>query len=173
MRLKAKHFFDIFLILFFVVVIIIALGYSSKARLIPLVVALPCLAMAIYRFAVDLTGKEKEGLSGEDVLLKDIMDRVEVAVDHKEKKEKISSEEKRKRFFNIGVWILGFVLLIFLFGFLIAIPVFTLFFMRYHKESWILSLSCAVGLCVSVYFAFVVIAKATLYEGLIFRLFSG
>jgi hypothetical protein len=173
MRLKPKHFFDIFLILFFAFVIITALGYNFKARLIPLVVALPCLAMAIYRFAVDLKGKEKEGLSGEDELLKDIMDKVDVTVDHKEKKEKISSEEKKRRFFNMAVWILGFVVLIFLFGFLIAIPVFTLLFMRYHKESWILSLSCAVGLCVSVYIAFVVIAKTILYEGLIFKFFAG
>lgn len=171
MRVKSKIFFDSFLIIFFAVVIVTALGYNRKARLIPLVIALPCLAMAIYHFFLDLKGKVEKGLSGEDELLKGIMDKVEVTVDHKEGKEKLSPEEKRRRFFNIVLWILGFAALIFVFGFLIAIPVFTLWFMKAKGEKWILSLSCAVGLWASIYFAFVVVAKSILYEGILFEFF--
>lgn len=175
MKLEPKNFFEFFLMIFFTVVIAAALEYNAKARLIPLLVAIPCLAMALYRFAVSLAGKEKEGLSGEDELLKDILSRVDVAVDavdHKSRKAKLTAEEKQKRFLNIVLWILGFACLIFLFGFMVAIPVFTFVYMFSKRESWIVSLSCAVGLGVSIYLAFVVVAKSSLYEGLVFRFLS-
>ena len=54
MKLKAKVYFDLFIIVFFAAVIIGAMGYTRKARLIPLVVGLPCLAMAIAQTILDL-----------------------------------------------------------------------------------------------------------------------
>jgi len=170
MQFKGKNIFDLFLAFFFVMVIIASLGYSYKARLIPLVIGLPCLAMTIYRFIIGLRSGKEEGLSGEDALLQEIMGKVDVAVDHKEKKEKLSKEEKRRRFLNISLWILAFTGSTFLFGFLITIPLFTFAYMRFHKEKWVLSLCCAAGLGLGIYFAFVVILKGELYEGFIFRL---
>ena len=175
MKLKAKSFFSLFLILFFGVVIVGALGYNPKARLIPLVIALPCLAMAIAQFILDLGKGRKRGISGEEELFREVMEKVahqEIVIDEEEKKEKKSSIEAKK-LFNSIFWILGFSALTFLFGFLITIPLFTILFMRYKKESWRLSLSCAAGLWLSVYLSFVIAAKVTLYEGFIFRLFSG
>jgi hypothetical protein len=43
------------------------------ARLIPLVVAIPCLIFALYRFYAELTAqKEQKGHTGEDLLLERI-----------------------------------------------------------------------------------------------------
>ncbi|NWG75669.1 MAG: tripartite tricarboxylate transporter TctB family protein [Rubrivivax sp.] len=168
MKLKAKSFFSLFLIFFFGVVIVGALGYNPKARLIPLVIALPCLAMAIAQFILDLGKGRKRGISGEEELFREVMEKVthQEIVINEEKKEKKSSREARE-LFNSIFWILGFSALIFLFGFLIAIPVFTILFMRYKRESWWLSFSIAGGLWLSVYLSFVVAAKQTLYEGFI------
>lgn len=172
MKLKGKHYFDIFWILFFAGIMITSFGYRYKARLIPLVVTLPCLAFAIYRFFVDLKGKEEEGLTGEDLLLKGIKERVEgISEGHVQKeKEKLSGEEKRKRFYDTALWIIGFLIMIYIFGFLIAIPIFTLLYMRLHKESWTLSGICAAGILVGVYLAFVVGTQSYLYEGLVIPL---
>jgi hypothetical protein len=174
MKLKGKHYFDIFWILFFAGIMITSFGYGYKARLIPLVVTIPCLAFALYRFFADLKGEEKESGTVEDELMKGVMEKVEeVAGSHKKKKEKMSPEEKRRRFFDIALWIIIFVALIFGIGMLWAIPIFTLLYMRFKKESWVLSLSCAVGLFLGVYFAFIVGTKSYLYEGLLIPLLRG
>ncbi len=59
MKLKGKHYFDIFWIIFFAGIMITSFGYRYKARLIPLVVTSPCLAFAIVRFIMDLKTREE------------------------------------------------------------------------------------------------------------------
>jgi FtsH-binding integral membrane protein len=129
--------------------------------------------MSILIFAGGIMKKGKKGgISGEDALLEDILKKVDIDViaEHQGKGAKLSPEEKKRRFFDAVYWILGFVLLIFLFGFLIAIPLFTVSFMRAKKESWVLSLSCAAGLWVGVYIAFIKLSQSTIYEGIILQL---
>ena len=169
MKLQGKHYFDIFWILFFGGIMITAFGYRYKARLIPMVVTLPCLAFAIYRFIVDLRGKEEEGATGEDILLQGIKEKVEgVSVGFKQKSRmKLTAAEKRRRLLDISLWILIFLGLIFTVGFLYSIPIFTVAYMRIKRESWVLSVLCAAGLWVGVYLAFVVGTRSYLYEGLL------
>jgi FtsH-binding integral membrane protein len=175
MKLKGKHYFDIFWIVFFAGIMITSFGYRYKARLIPIVVTIPCLAFAICRFYMDLRGKEDEGMTGEDLLLKGIKDKVETTSDsfRQHEKQRIDPAEKRRRFIDIVLWVLIFLGLIFTVGFLYAIPIFTLAYMRIHKEKWVLSILCAGGLCLGVYLAFVVGTQSYLYEGLFIPLIRG
>ncbi len=176
MKLKGKTYFSLFFILFFVVIIIGALGYNAKARLIPLVVAIPCLAMAIGQFVSELTGREKaKGRSIEDDLFHGVMEKLvhqDVITEEEEKKGK-KARGKTRALLNISLWLLFFAALLFLFGFYITIPLFTILFMRSKGDSWKLSLSCAFGLWVTVYLSIEVAAKLSLYEGWVFRLFGG
>ncbi len=175
MKLKPKSYFTLFYILFFAVVIIGSLGYTRKARLIPLVVAIPCLGMSIAQFAFDLGKGRKKGRSIEDDLFHGVMEKVihQEVVTEKEKEEEKTGEEKTKAFFKIIGWILIFYLSIFLFGFLIAIPLFTILFMRFERERWLLSAACAAGLWLTIYLSFSVAARISVYDGLIFQLLSG
>jgi hypothetical protein len=174
MKLKPKSYFNLFYILFFAVVIIGSLEYTRKARLIPLVVAIPCLGMSIAQFALDLRKGKKKGRSIEDDLFHGVMEKMihQEVVTEGEKEEK-TGMEKTKAFFKIIGWIVIFYLSIFLFGFLIAIPLFTILFMRFERERWLLSAACAAGLWLTIYISFAVVAKISLYEGLIFQLLSG
>lgn len=169
--MRAKSLFSLFLILFFAAVIIAAMGYNPKARLIPLVVALPCLGMAIAQFILDLVGDRAKLLSGEEALFRGVVERVvhEEVIEKKDEKEKDEGLRSTGRLLKSILWILLFVALVFLFGFLISIPAFTVLHMRLKGESWSLSLSCAAGLWVAVYLPFAVIAKLSLYEGFVFR----
>lgn len=174
MRLKAKDVYNLFFVLFFLCVIIVSFGYNPKARLIPLVIGFPCMAMAIAQFFLDLGKERKKGQSMEDELFQGVMKKVfqmEIGEDQQEKKKKGGSEKSRRLFESV-FWILCFVALIYLFGFLIAIPFFTILYMRYKRERWVMALSCAAGLWLTVYLSFLVAAKITLYEGLVFRLFG-
>jgi hypothetical protein len=175
MKLKPKSYFTLFYILFFAVVIIGSLGYTRKARLIPLVVAIPCLGMSIAQFFIDLRKGKKKGRSIEDDLFHGVMEKVihQEVVTEGEKEEEKTGMEKTKAFFKIIGWILIFYLSIFLFGFLIAIPLFTILFMRFERERWFLSAACAAGLWLTIYLSFSVAAKISLYDGLVFQLLSG
>jgi len=177
MKLRSSSWFTLFYIFFFTVVIIGALGYNAKARLIPLVVAIPCLAFSIVQFILDLTRHGKRGRSIEDDLFHGVMEKMihqEVVTeeDKKEKKEK-KGEGKVKPFFAIVAWLAFFYASVFLFGFLITIPLFTVLFMRSRGERWFLSLTCAAAFWLSIWLSFSVAARIVLYEGYIFRLFGG
>lgn len=169
--MRAKSLFSLFLILFFAAVIVGAMGYNPKARLIPLMVALPCLGMAIAQFILDLVGDRAKLLSGEEEFSRGVMERFV----REEVTEQKNGEGKNESLRNVGrllksiLWILSFVALVFLFGFLIAIPTFTLFYTRLKGESWSSSLFCAAGLWLAMYLPFVAIAKLSLYEGFVFR----
>lgn len=175
MKLKPKSYFTLFYILFFAVVIIGSLEYTRKARLIPLVVAIPCLGMSIAQFVIDLGKGRKKGRSIEDDLFHGVMEKVihQEVVTEKEKEEEKTGMEKTKGFFKIIGWIVIFYISIFLFGFLIAIPLFTILFMRFERERWFLSAACAAGLWLTIYLSFSVAARISLYDGLIFQLLSG
>jgi hypothetical protein len=175
MKFEGKNWFGLFWIVFFAVIMITAFGYGYKARLIPLVVTIPCLAFAIYRFIVDLKGGEKKGETIEEGLMKGVMATVEeVAGGHKKKeKEKLSPQETRKRFFGIAGWMIAFLAMIYVLGFLIAIPLFTSLYMKLNKESWVVTILFAAGIWVGVYLAFVVGTQSYLYEGLLIPLLRG
>jgi hypothetical protein len=166
MKFQGRHYFSLFWVLFFALIIFLSFGYHYKARLIPLVVCIPCFVFAIYRFYVELTGKEEEAPVEEHMGLKEIQAQVGEVSLGKKVREKVDEAEKRRRFFDILLWIAIFLILIFMVGFLIAIPVFTLAYMRAKKESWLMSSLSSIGLTAGVYLAFVVGTESYLYEGL-------
>jgi hypothetical protein len=170
MKFKGKHYFSLFWVLFFAGIMLVSLGYHYKARLIPLVVCIPCLGFALYRFYVEMWGKkEEEGITAEDLLLKGIKDVVGGSSEGYKQKDKVKIDpaEKRRRFFDILLWVAIFLVLIFTVGFLIAIPVFTFAYMRVKKESWLMATLSSIGLTTGVYLAFVVGTESYLHEGLL------
>ncbi len=173
MKKNVQTFFNLFLMAFFIAVIIASYGYNAKARLMPLVIAFPCLAMVLYQFISDLRGKkEKKSMSIEDELFHKTMDKVHVEV-VEEKKEKKTDKEEAIALLKSGAWVLFFCLMVYLAGFLIAIPVFTIIFMRYSDDGWVVTLSTAFGLWLTFYLTFTVFTKIALYDALIFRLLEG
>jgi FtsH-binding integral membrane protein len=173
MKIQGRHYFSLFWVLFFAGFIYISFGYTYKARLIPLVVCIPCLIFALYRFYVEFTGREaQKGMTTEDLLLqgnKNLVGGASEGYKH-EDKQTLHKAEKRRRFLDILLWIGILLVLVFAAGFLIAIPVFTLAYMRVKKESWLLSTLSSIGLTVGVYLAFVIGTESYLYEGLLLPL---
>ena len=173
MKLQGRHYFSLLWVLFFAGFIFISMGYTYKARLIPLVVCIPCLLFALYRFYVELMGKEEGGgVTNEDLLLQGIKKVVEGTSEgfKQDEKEKLGKAEKQRRFYDILLWIAILLALVFAVGFMIAIPVFTLAYMRIKKETWLLSTLSSIGLTVGVYVAFVIGTESYLYEGLLIPL---
>ena len=63
--------------------------------------------------------------------------------------------------------ILSLVLAIYLVGFMIALPVFTVMHLRMHKESWMLSLGLALLLSAGTYIVFARLLSIPLYPGVV------
>lgn len=173
MKLKGKAFFSLFYVLFFATIIVVSMGYNHKARLIPLVVATPCLIFSVAQFVMELVGKGKrKGRSIEDDLFHGMMDKVHLEIPVEADVPKKKRDRSLKPFLKIVGWILAFYASVFLFGFMITIPLYTIVFMLLHGERWLTAGACALGTWAVIYVSFSVIAQITLHEGLVFTLLS-
>jgi len=76
-------------------------------------------------------------------------------------------KEVRKAF----LWLLALVYLVFVVGYVIAIPVFLFIFFKFGtSKGWIFSIITAVVTLMVVHFSFEVLLKMPLYKGLFFAL---
>ena len=66
-----------------------------------------------------------------------------------------------------GAWFMGFALGVFLFGHLIAIPLFIVFYVRSRGKSWIKAMAAAACVTAGIYLLFPLALKVELYPGLI------
>ncbi|MEW6674009.1 MAG: tripartite tricarboxylate transporter TctB family protein [Thermodesulfobacteriota bacterium] len=66
-------------------------------------------------------------------------------------------------------WLSGLVLLIWIFGFLIAFPVYIFAYIKMNGEKWIWAFVVSVSFLIVVYFVFGVLLEIPLYGGLLFQ----
>jgi len=151
MRMDEGKIFALIIAMLLVIVIILSLGYVPKARVVPLAVALPTLALALYQILLefDVLGQKK----------KDFNDSAKAA-------EKMETNLKSYRM--IFTWILLFIVMLFLIGFFPAIAVFMFLYLKLQgKESWLVSICMPGAALVVVYLAFVFGLHIDFYGGLL------
>ena len=103
-----------------------AWSWPFRTALFPRVIALPILLLALIEFALSVCGREKEGDS--HAVDFQLTDTVEPAL-------------ARKRTIAIVVWTLGFLVLIILVGFPLAVPIFVLAYLKIAgREAWALTM---------------------------------
>lgn len=62
-------------------------------------------------------------------------------------------------------WILGFVFFLYFFGFLISVPLFTIFYLKTHGESWRFSIGLSVIVWGIFFLTFIFALHAHIYQG--------
>ena len=72
-----------------------------------------------------------------------------------------------------GLWMIGFVLAIALFGFLVAIPLFVVSYMRTQGVNWKKSLLVSASTLFIMYILFSIALEVELYPGLLREIFLG
>ena len=154
-----KLILDLLFLTFFVTLIVISMTYSAKARRMPLAVLVPGAVLAAIVTIKDAFGKRP------------IPKRREVVSEDAEdtEPEGAVTEHNNKRMFLMFGWMALLVGMIWVVGFLVTIPVYTILFMRSLKESWRLSIIFGVAGFIVLYFLFVVGLNMELYRGLIFQ----
>jgi Tripartite tricarboxylate transporter TctB family len=113
-------------------------GWGSRSGLFPLVVGLPVFLMAIAQLVLDIQGKGAS-VSGDGTMTAEL-----------------APEVVRQRSIVILGTIVGFALAIWLFGFIVAVPLVTFLFLKVAShESWALSLGLSLASGLMFYMLFI------------------
>ena len=127
MRFKPRSLFSLMLMVVAAYAVFKARHWSFKAALFPFATGIPLFVLAGTLFALDFIGGD-ESTSGPAVEL-------ELSTD-------VDPAIARRRIAGIVAWIAGFIALVFLVGFPIAVPVFIfLYLLLQSRVGWGLSVS--------------------------------
>lgn len=133
-------------------VIMTALKWPFKTALFPVVIGIPVFFMAMAEFFLNLLGK---GESGEKTS----------TIDFK-LSESVDEALAVRRTISIFLWILGFFFLILLVGFLIAVPIFFVLFLKLKgEEGWKISIGLAAMAWLCFFGLFVWLLHISFMEG--------
>jgi len=164
-RARGEAVFALVLLAVFLVIVLVGAGYNRKARMLPLVLGVPGVALAAAE-VVRTAARRRLG-SGE------VRSGAGEVVGGQATKEAGSPGSREadgsKKVLEMFGWVVLLIGMIWLFGFLITIPIYILVFMRARKEGWLLSLCFAVSSWALLYWVFVLGLKIVLYPGLIFK----
>lgn len=160
--------------LIILVAVILSFQYSPTARLVPLVIGLPTLALMVMQLVLDSLPAARG--------LKDLGKRDVFGADRYLKERKAghrgaaggsgpgpAQPDGQVRLFQALAFVLGLAVGIYLLGFLVAIPLVLLVFLRWvSRESWVSAFLTTLVTSAALYVTFVVFLKVRLFEGLVF-----
>lgn len=150
-----ERVFMIILLIVMLVMAIMALKYGSGARILPM--ASGICAAALMAFLVSMAFFPRIKAWYQKLEAKTILSKVD-----------LSKAEKRREIW-IVVWFTGCTFLIYVFGFVIGIPLFLLAFLKiWGKESWVLSVALSAVVLGVVWLSFVYFLSVPLHEGIVF-----
>ncbi|MEW6674017.1 MAG: tripartite tricarboxylate transporter TctB family protein [Thermodesulfobacteriota bacterium] len=81
-----------------------------------------------------------------------------------------TTAEVWRKYARTGVWIVGFLLCIYLFSLIVAIPLFTFSYTRWHGAKWLHSALFAVSVTLVIYVVFILLLQVDMSGGLLFRI---
>jgi hypothetical protein len=123
---KGGLLFCVFLIAVAAYAIFAATGWSFKTKLFPLSVSVPLLVLATVQLLLMIRGKEETNDGA-------AMD-VDFSTD-------VPAEVARGRVINIFCWIVGFIVLVYLLGFPLTVPLFIFVYLKFQSDvSWLQSI---------------------------------
>jgi len=157
LKFRPAALFSLIVLIFFCVFVYEAKEWRMQARLYPYAIGIPMLFCAIIQFILDLKGvKAKESSDGTPM---DFQFAVQTDV---------SPEQVKQRTITMFTWLFGFFLMIWLLGYVIAIPVMVFSYLKFHSnESWLLSTTLTVIAFVFFYSLFVKLLTLPFPEGLL------
>jgi len=146
---KGELIFSFFLLALIGWFIIDAFSYRLQVRITPLVIGIPAAVLAAAKIILDLSRPKKPSYELDGYL----------------RSVKIRNVRMRQEHVTF-ILLIGFVALIFLFGFLIAIPLFLFFQLKFlNSERWPTAIGISVGTCIFSYVLFVLIFEIPLFGG--------
>jgi len=157
LKFRPAALFSLIVLIFFCVFVYEAREWRMQARLYPYAIGIPMLICAIIQFILDLKG----------VKAKEAADGTPMDFQFSGQKE-IDPAVVKRRTITMFSWMLGFFLMIWLLGYVIAIPVMVFSYLKFQSdESWMLSTTLTVIAFVFFYTLFVKLLTLPFPEGLL------
>jgi small-conductance mechanosensitive channel len=167
MTLTGRSWFSLFITIVMLVMVVIAFEYNPKARLIPIMVGTLIFIMALIQFLGDtfpaiadrLPFLRQKGLLTADQTHSEVDSKdesmQEKAQPHQEEKEPWS------RILISFIWLIGFTVILYLTTYLVAVPLFLFFFVRFAgKAKTLPSLLLSIGMSIFMYVLFELLLNA-------------
>jgi putative tricarboxylic transport membrane protein len=140
MSTKGNLLFSLFLLAIAGYAVFSASHWSFKAGFFPLVVAIPLIILTVVHLVLEFFGGSEKA-SGP-------------AVDAEFAKD-VAPEVARRRVVEIFSWIAGFIVLVFLVGFPVAVPLFMISYLTMQSRiGWLQSMTLTAGAWGFFYFLF-------------------
>ncbi|MFC1817004.1 tripartite tricarboxylate transporter TctB family protein [Thermodesulfobacteriota bacterium] len=152
-------FFTFFLIAIVLIIFILTLNYDAKTRLMPLVTVIPTMILGIAVLVGELFPRFKKMFEVDLFKIMSISNEREVKAKWSEK----------IGFFIIFSWLILFTMLIFVTGFLVAVPVCVFLYIKFPGNiSWTKSLIATAALWIFIYVVFQILMGLQLFQGVLF-----
>ena len=154
MRVKRSTYFTLFLLLVALFVVIRSVTFGRwEAIVLPLFFGSIILILATVELTREFRSKDKMPTAMEG-----------------ETEEKAKTKIEFRRFRSGLGWVLGFSLVIYLLGFLIAMPLFVITYLRVYVRGWVIAIVMATSITAVMYGMFEFGLRAPLYRGVIWEL---
>ncbi|MFC1945477.1 tripartite tricarboxylate transporter TctB family protein [Chloroflexota bacterium] len=164
---KGSFWFTLMVLVIVLAGIVTSFSYKAEARIVPLAVCIPTALLCIL---VLLSERYPKLISNFDVSLTDFA-QGDSEVESRFKKTGKQSGERpstKKVLISYG-WICVFFILIFLVGYIIAIPVAAFLYLKFYwRKGWLKTLVVSLVLGGLVYGGFEILMKADMFEGILF-----
>lgn len=162
--------FTIFFVVTIAIFLFLSQGYPEKARLFPQIVLIPTLILCMLQLILDLSPKARRWYEGhiESDLFKEAKKRSKKGSSSKKEESRINPKRELTGF----SWLISLMVLIYLLGFKIAIPIFALIFFWVHSINWVKTLIITAAVWFFVYLLFDWYLRIPFSKGLLFDIFS-
>lgn len=167
MRLNDRTFFTLAVFVLVLGFLVLSLDYQPRARLVPLIIAVPTLLLTLLQLLIDMVPAVARRFS---FLLEYDLFGIDTRRAAEPSEETGSSSAVYRRELNFAAWLLLLMALIYFLGYLVAIPLFLILFLRLRSsESWPMTLSITAVTWAFVYVVFIVVMGAPLHEGVVWK----
>jgi len=141
---RGNLFFAVFLLLVSLLILRATWTYPFKAKLFPLITLLPVLILLMIQIIREIYALKEKGAA--------------------EGRKKESFDTKH---LTLWSWMVGTVVMLWVLGFMGTVVLLPFLYLRFQRESWLLSITLSLGCGVFFYTLFDLFLKMTLYPGLI------
>jgi len=155
MKISGSAYF--FIVIMVIILVIIGLSLRMEhfeSKLLPLVIGTAVFVLAAI-------GLGREILAGGER---------QITTTEGEATTREETGEGWRGYLAAGAWVAGFFLAIYLLGFIIAIPLFILAYMKLHGTRWLVAIAFAIIIPILIYGIFELALGVILYRGLLLTL---
>lgn len=153
MKIKPSSYFLIVLLVIAIVALVYGLTFPTmKAKLVPIVLSGIILVLA----SIELVRELRAGVKAQPKTKAE-----------SEKAEAVTKGELPRYLVGLG-WMAALAAGIYLVGFLIAVPLFVVAYLKLNSRRWLISIGMAAAMAIFIYGIFIVVLRVDLYPGLVF-----